>query len=158
MCLTPIKKIGLVCFLGLLMACRIKVANKKDDAMQFDIDHYAINVTDLDKSVAFYKEIFDLEEIKNGTGLDHIRWFRLGKDKELHIIEVKDLDKKLPKGVHLALRTRDFKSFRESITLKNIAYSDWPGKLNEISIRPDGIKQLYFQDPDGYWIEVNDAR
>ena len=22
----------------------------------------------------------------------------------------------------------------------------------------DGVKQIYFKDPDGYWIEINDAR
>src|SRR5215475_6853203 len=26
------------------------------------------------------------------------------------------------------------------------------------SVRPDGVHQLYFQDPDGYWIEINDDR
>ena len=25
-------------------------------------------------------------------------------------------------------------------------------------VRPDGVHQLYFQDPDGYWIEVNDDK
>jgi lactoylglutathione lyase len=24
--------------------------------------------------------------------------------------------------------------------------------------RVDGIKQIYLQDPDGYWIEVNDDK
>ena len=37
----------------------------------------------------------------------------------------------------------------------NIEYSDFPGNLNKINIRPDGITQVFFQDPDGYWIEVN---
>jgi lactoylglutathione lyase len=27
--------------------------------------------------------------------------------------------------------------------------------LNKINIRADGVKQIFFQDPDGYWIEVN---
>lgn len=38
-----------------------------------------------------------------------------------------------------------------------IAYSDWPGKPNTVTVRADGVKQIYLQDPDGYWIEVNDA-
>jgi hypothetical protein len=37
----------------------------------------------------------------------------------------------------------------------NVEYSDWPGNLNKINVRPDGIKQVFFQDPNGYWIEVN---
>ena len=36
-----------------------------------------------------------------------------------------------------------------------IVYSDWPGKSNTVNVRPDGVKQIYLQDPDNYWIEVN---
>jgi catechol-2,3-dioxygenase len=25
-------------------------------------------------------------------------------------------------------------------------------------VRPDGVKQIYFQDPEGYWIEINDDK
>ena len=39
----------------------------------------------------------------------------------------------------------------------NVTYSDWPGTPNTINIRADGIKQIFFQDPDGYWIEVNNV-
>tara|TARA_R110000868_G_scaffold1389_10_gene10744 strand:+ start:3320 stop:3502 length:183 start_codon:yes stop_codon:yes gene_type:complete len=31
-------------------------------------------------------------------------------------------------------------------------------KLSNITKRPDGVKQIYLQDPDGYWIEVNSAK
>lgn len=148
--------LGSIAFI--LNACEIKVKVDNDrNTMNFAIDHYAINVQNLERSVSFYQDIFDLSEIKNGTELDHIRWFRLGENEELHIIEVHPLDKKLPKGVHLALRTGDFESFRESLKNKNIPYSDWPGAANAVSTRSDGVKQLYIQDPDGYWIEVNDA-
>ncbi len=146
------------CFIFLLITTSyVNYGQENTIRMGFSIDHYAINVTSLEKSVSFYQDIFGLIEIKNGTELDHIRWFRLGTSEELHIIQVDSLDKKLPKGVHLALRTKDFEGFRKSLLKKNIPYSDWPGKENKVSIRPDGVKQLYLQDPDGYWIEVNDA-
>ena len=29
------------------------------------------------------------------------------------------------------------------------------GDENKIQIRNDGYKQIFFQDPQGYWIEVN---
>ncbi len=154
--ITKVMLLGSITFL--LYSCELKVNVDNDrNTMNFAIDHYAINVQNLEKSVAFYQDVFDLSEIKNGTELDHIRWFRLGENEELHIIEVHPLEKKIPKGVHLALRTDDFLSFRESLKNKNIPYSDWPGKANAVSTRPDGVKQLYIQDPDGYWIEVNDA-
>ena len=130
----------------------------QDTEIQVAIDHYAINVKDLDRSVDFYQDVFDLKEIKDGTEKPQIRWFRLGTSQELHIIQVDSLDKKLPKGVHLALAVRDFDRFRKSIEKRNIEYSDWPGAISAISTRPDKIRQLYFQDPDGYWIEVNDGK
>lgn len=155
----PILKAMLLCSIAfVLQSCDIKVKERpQDTSLSFAMDHYAINVTDLERSVNFYQDLFDIKEIKNGTELDHIRWFRLGASEELHIIKVDSLDKKIPKGVHLALRTGDFKRFRESVTNKNIPYSDWPGKENAVSLRPDGVHQLYIQDPDGYWIEINDA-
>lgn len=148
----------------LATACTETVAPAptKDDTkmthIKVAIDHYAINVEDLSRSVAFYQKVLGLEEIKNGTELPHIRWFRLGNTQELHIIEVDSLDKKLPKGVHLALAVSDFDRFRESLTTLNLPYSDWPGTSNAVSTRPDKVRQLYFEDPDGYWVEINDAK
>ena len=151
-----------VCYLTfcllLCVGCKEQPSKASELSITVAIDHYAINVADLEKSVDFYQEVFGLKEITDGTGLDHIRWFRLGASQELHIIEVENLDKKLPKGVHIALAVRDFDRFRESITSLNISYSDWPGKSEAVSTRPDGVHQLYFQDPDGYWIEVNDGK
>lgn len=132
--------------------------NSTATAMQVAIDHYAINVVDLNRSVDFYQKVFGLQEITNGTGLAHIKWLRLGTTQELHIIQVDSLDKKLPKGVHLALAVSDFDRFRESIEALNLDYSDWPGAAKAISTRPDKVRQLYFQDPDGYWVEVNDGK
>jgi lactoylglutathione lyase len=37
-------------------------------------------------------------------------------------------------------------------------WEDLSGKKNAISSRVDGVKQIWFQDPDGYWIEINDAK
>ena len=28
----------------------------------------------------------------------------------------------------------------------------------KVQTRADGVKQIYMQDPDGFWIEVNDAK
>lgn len=155
-------KTNLFCSIALLYAMVIcaqtPTSLSKSQTMQFAIDHYAINVVNLERSVSFYQDVFGLQEIKNGTELIHIRWFRLGNSQELHVIQVDSLDKKIPKGVHLALAVSDFDRFRESVENKNIAYSDWPGTPKAISTRPDAIRQLYFQDPDGYWIEVNDAK
>jgi lactoylglutathione lyase len=45
--------------------------------------------------------------------------------------------------------------FIANLNKNKVPYSDWPGNPNKITTRPDGIQQIYFQDPDGYWIEIN---
>jgi hypothetical protein len=59
------------------------------------------------------------------------------------------------KAVHLALTTSHFDMLITKLKALSVEYSDWPGNLNKINVRPDGIKQVFFQDPNGYWIEVN---
>ena len=39
---------------------------------------------------------------------------------------------------------------------KSIAYGDWPGTQGKVHVRPDGVRGVYLEDPDEYWIEVND--
>ena len=38
-----------------------------------------------------------------------------------------------------------------------LCYEGLSGVEREISLRADGVRQVYFQDPDGHWIEINDA-
>ena len=39
-----------------------------------------------------------------------------------------------------------------------VRYVNFKGEERKMTTRPDGVKQVYFQDPDGYWIEVNDDK
>ena len=47
-------------------------------------------------------------------------------------------------------------AFVKDLKELKIDYSDWLDTPNKDYIRKDGIKQVYFQDPNGYWIEIND--
>ncbi len=132
-------------------------AQAQQDTMQFSVDHYAINVTDLQRSVSYYQSVFGIKEIYDGTEKAHIKWFRLGDRQELHIISVDKLNLQIPKGVHLALTTADLSLFIKHLKTLKITYFDWPGKEGAVSVRPDKVKQIYIQDPDGYWIEINDG-
>ena len=133
-------------------------ASRKDNSDKFFFDHFAVNVTNLNRSVDYYQKVFELKEIYDGTHKDNIRWFSLGQHQELHIIEVEDLDLTIPKGVHMALTTRGpLIDFITHLNRLNIDYYDWPGDKYAKSTRPDGVYQVYIQDPDGYWIEINDG-
>jgi catechol 2,3-dioxygenase-like lactoylglutathione lyase family enzyme len=117
----------------------------------------ALSVKDLNRSADFYKNVLNLQEITNKSRREGIRWFSLGEGKELHLISILKETVTINKAVHLALATDDFDAFVKRLNSMNITYSDWDGTPHKVSDRADGIRQVYFQDPDGYWIEVNSA-
>jgi lactoylglutathione lyase len=136
---------AVICF-GILQA---------QESNQFTFNHIALSVKDLDKSAIFYKEVLRLKEITNRTKMEGIRWFSFGEGKELHLVSILKEPVTINKAVHFALTTVQFDAFVRTLETINVIYTDWPGAQNKISKRADGIKQIYFQDPDGYWIEVN---
>ena len=120
----------------------------------FTLNHLALSVKDLNTSIGFYKELFDLQEITNRTEIEGIRWLSLGEGKELHLISVVKDSISINKAVHFAFTTQDFDVFFTKLQNMKLDYSDWPGNSGKINIRADGVKQIYFQDPDGYWLEI----
>lgn len=124
-------------------------------SFHFTLNHIALSVKDIDRSAEFYKKNLKLVEITNRTKMEGIRWFSLGEDKELHLISTSKEPVVINKAVHLAVTTPQFDAFIEMLGKMKIAYSDWPGVQGKVNVRADGIKQIFFQDPDGYWVEVN---
>jgi lactoylglutathione lyase len=121
----------------------------------FTFNHIALSVKDVDRAADFYKKVLNLNEITNKTKIEGIRWISLGEGKELHLISILKESVTINKALHFALTTANFDSFIKVLDEMKISYSDWPGNPQKINIRADGIKQIFFQDPDGYWIEVN---
>lgn len=145
-------------FLILLLFCCICTGNlfgQNQDSFTLKLDHMALSVKDLEKSVDFYKNILKLSEITNLTKKDGIRWVSLGEGKELHLVSTIKEPVMINKAIHLAFKVTHFDALIKALKLQNITYSDWPGILDKITVRADGIKQIYIQDPDGYWIEIN---
>lgn len=120
-------------------------------------DHAALSVKDVDRSAAFYANVLKLQEITNRTKMPGIRWFALSEGKELHLISILSGNIATNKAVHMGLSTRNFDEVVKTLDESKIFYSDWPGASRSINRRADGIKQIYLQDPDGNWIEVNNA-
>ena len=121
----------------------------------FIFNHIALSVKDVDTSIAFYQKVLQLKEIKNTASNSKTRWLSIGEGKQLHIIPRPDAIIKTNKAVHFALSTTDIATFILHLKELKIEYSDWIGTTNKDYVRNDGILQVYFQDPNGYWIEVN---
>ena len=127
----------------------------QDTSFKFSVNHLAVSVKDVNRSAEFYMKVLKLPEIVNRSKIEGVRWFLLGDGRELHLISVIKENVTINKALHLGLSTADFDTFMKYFKELQIPYSDWPGKANTVNIRADGVKQIFFQDPDGYWIEVN---
>jgi catechol 2,3-dioxygenase-like lactoylglutathione lyase family enzyme len=112
-------------------------------------------VKDVNRSADFYGRVLKFQEITNRSKLDGVRWFSIGDGKELHLISIIKETISLNKAIHIAFTTPDFDGFVVMLEKMKIAYSDWPGNSHKVNVRADGMKQVFFKDPDGYWIEVN---
>ncbi|WP_288955377.1 VOC family protein [uncultured Polaribacter sp.] len=123
----------------------------------FLLNHIALSVKNVDVSVAFYQKVFQFEEIENTASNSKTRWLSLGEGKQLHLIPRPNLEVTTNKAVHFALSTSNLEEFVKHLINLKIEYSDWTNTIKKDYVRKDGIHQFYFQDPDGYWIEVNNA-
>ena len=135
----------------------IEVSSAQSYQPQAKTDHLALLVTDLNKSAEFYTQILGLNEITNQTKKSNIRWFAFADGVELHLINRSMDGVSLKKDIHLAVAINNLTAFTKMLDEKNVYYENWSGEANTTNERPDGVTQVYIQDPDGYWIEVNDA-
>lgn len=124
--------------------------------LTFSFNHMALSVKDVNASVEFYQKVLQLDEIKNTASDSKTRWLAFNDGLQLHLIPRPNSEIKINKAVHFALATTNIDSFIKRLEDLKIDYSDWLDTPNKDYIRKDGIKQIYFQDPNGYWIEIND--
>ena len=146
------KKIILLIVISLLT---VQLWGQNNTSFNLTVDHLTLSVKDVDRSAEFCGNILKFREITNRSKLERVRWFAVGDGKELHLIYIVKENVTLNKAIHVAFAAPDFDSFVLMLEEKKIAYSDWPGATNKVNIRADGMKQVFFQDPDGNWIEIN---
>ncbi|WP_288883988.1 VOC family protein [Pedobacter panaciterrae] len=120
------------------------------------LNHIAVYVTDLAKSTAFYKDVFDLEIIPEPFKDGKHTWFSIGPAGHLHLIQGAKAGVEHDKNEHLCFSVPSVDKFITLLNVKKIEFEDWVGTRKAVTLRVDGIKQVYFKDPDGHWLEVND--
>ena len=82
----------------------------------YGCNHVAIEVGDVEKAVAFYKDVFSLEKLDEGEG---DAFFKLGQHQFLAMFEVKE--PKPPRSGHFGIMVRDEQQLaevREKLTSK----------------------------------------
>lgn len=119
------------------------------------LNHIAMYVHDLKKSTAFYEDVPQLQQIPEPFKDGLHTWFTLGPAGQLHLIQGAKQDIKRDKNDHLCFSVCSIENFISNLDRHGVAYTNWPGTAKAPTVRVDGVKQIYFQDPDGHWIEVN---
>jgi lactoylglutathione lyase len=118
------------------------------------LNHVALYVVDLQKSADFYKKALLLPELpepfKDGK---HV-WLRIGPHSQLHIIQGNKVQEH-DINTHLAFSVKDLPKFMAHLDKLGVRYGSWKSEPGKTTPRPDGVQQIYLQDPDGFWLEVN---
>lgn len=112
-------------------------------------NHIALQVKDIPTSAKFYREVLGLTPIEVPDDLKAIRaWFRIGEMQQIHLLAgrkkavVNDRN-----GSHFAVFVQSIEQAEVFLKSNQIKY--------HLQVRFDGVKQIYFADPDGYLIELN---
>ena len=155
------KSIVLYCFLAVVFVSFYKNASAQStssDAPTVRLNHIAVYVHDLKKSTKFYEEILGLKQIPEPFHDGKHTWFTLGPAGSLHLIEGLPANITRDKNDHLCFSVKSVDRFIETLNKHNVDYTNWPGTEKAPTVRVDGVKQIYFVDPDGHWIEINDDK
>jgi lactoylglutathione lyase len=127
------------------------------------LSYVGIRVTDLDRSLSFYKEIFGLNEVTRGdntsTGKGPYVLLRdafSGQKLELnYYVPGSKFDTPYEPGEgldHISFRVENVNEF--VARLHQLGVEDAPGSPNHVL--SNGQRIAYVRDPDGNWIELYD--
>jgi lactoylglutathione lyase len=122
------------------------------------LNHIAIYVVNLQTSTAFYRDIIGLDTIPEPFHDGRHTWFSIGPQSHLHVISGAVAPTAHDKNAHLCFSVSSVADFIPILNKNNIEYENWAGQKKSVQLRVDGVKQIWFKDPDGYWIEINDAK
>jgi lactoylglutathione lyase len=122
------------------------------------LNHLAIYVVDLEKTRAFYNDMFQLDTIPEPFHDGKHIWYSIAPGVAMHVIQGADKPKEYFLNNHMCFSVASVDPFVEKLRARNQPFRDSKGVLNQVTIRVDGVKQIWVNDPDGYFIEINDAK
>ena len=124
--------------------------------MQLRLDHIALLVRDLEESANFYTSIPGISEVPNPMGGTHIRWFEYANCQRFHMQAGDIAATHVEKNTHFAFSADDFDAVLKQLSARGLVFSDFKGTTGAVNVRPDGMRAVFLQDPNGYWLEIND--
>lgn len=148
----------LPCCLLLLLFFPLSSFAQQTNKPKAIINHVAIYVMDLKKSGDFYINIIGLDSLPEPFHDGRHIWLKIGPGVAMHIIQGAPEKKEYYKNQHTCFSVQSVEDF--CVLLKNnlMDWEDRDGNKLSITTRVDGVKQIWLQDPDGYWVEINDAK
>jgi lactoylglutathione lyase len=146
------KKIFLACIAAFIMIAMPKLLSAQSKPV---LNHVAVYVKDLKVSTAFYSDVIGLDTIPEPFHDGKHTWYGVSESSHLHLIQGAKEITKHDKNTHLCFSVPSIEEMIARLNKNKIPYESWTGEKMSVTTRVDGIRQLYFVDPDGYWIEIN---
>lgn len=146
------------CLLLVCTCCINSSAQSNTTKPKVTIDHVAIFVVDLRKEQSFYRDVLQVDTIAEPFHDNKHAWFSIGNGIALHLIQGAPQPKEYYKNHHLCFSVGSLTDFTKRLLDLQLSFEDVAGKINAITTRVDGVHQIWMKDPEGYWIEVNDAK
>lgn len=117
------------------------------------LNHVALHVLDVEKSIAFYNGVLGLEIAPRPDFGFPGAWFRIGDPtspsgvQEVHLICRDMKEPSPPRERHFAFMVDDIDAFASDLKNRGIEHTG-------PKPRPDGAKQVFLRDPDDHVIEL----
>lgn len=108
------------------------------------IHHVSILVSDMERAVAWYRDVLGLTEVKRPSNfVTPVRWFELG-EQQLHLIPNEGPDAVSPR--HFALHVDDCDASRDTLRGRGVEIRE--------TVPIAGARRFFIADPDGNNIEI----
>lgn len=126
---------------------------RKDEPFLKGVDHVAIIVKDMERSIKFYNEVLGMLVIYDGRKDGGKKKSFLGiKEKAFVALTEnpdKDTDKKISESVsHIAFRVENVEKSKETLEKRGVEF------IEEKTGEDGKTKAYHFLDPDGFELEI----
>lgn len=136
----------------------LNIALSAQSKLPMRVNHLAIFVKDIKQSRVFYTQVLGLDSISEPFHDGLHLWLNMGGGASIHVIGGAPERKEYFLNNHLCLSTSSVEDFKKILEKHNIVWYNAGKEKGKTTTRVDGVKQIWIQDPDGYWLEINDAK